>query len=181
MHKWLEPDGVSAIATTIASILALASLVYVAVQQRDIRREQRRIATERLVLESAARRAQAAQVVAYTAWEKAGTHYPTELVAAVINASGAPIYDATVIPCLDGCLGEHARCPVVAIGAHDSGRAPVAYNRFFGSPPPNPLPDIPVIVTFVDDAGLCWYRDERGRLHEGSYEHPAGTPLVPWD
>ena len=179
MHKWLQPDGVSAIATATASLIALVTLIYLAVQQRDIRREQRRIVAERLTLEGAARRAQAAQVVAYTVWENVGSHHPTETAVTVTNESNAPIYDVTVVPRVDGRSGEASRCPVAAIGARDSGHFPIGGTAFFGSPP-TPTPDILIVLTFVDDAGLCWHRDERGRLHEGAYEDPPGTPLVPW-
>lgn len=178
LHPWLgTPDGVGAIATAAASIIALVGLIYLAVQQRDIRREQRRLEADRAETEREARRQQASRV---GCWVAPGTTFD-EVAAVVANRSDLPIYDVTavvlqrsggVLTALDAVRHEH---PIVM---------PLEEVRLDVDDPKtthgSPGESFAVVAAFVDSGGRCWYRDERGRLHEGPYECPPGTPLVPW-
>jgi hypothetical protein len=159
---------VSAIATTIASIIALFSLIYLAVQQRDIRREQSRLTEERLQLERARRREHAAGVVVRGSKGKTLTSVGVE----IINLGDRPIFDPTAVVFEEsGEIYRIERCADDVVPPGDTGyiEIPGVGGR-----------TVILAACFVDDNGLAWFRDGRNRLHEGAFEHPAGTPLVPW-
>lgn len=194
--KWLHPwlgtsDGVSAIATAIASIIAFVTLIYLAVQQRDIRQEQRRQAAERLAVEGAARRAQAALVHIWAEEIQIPTgisnpdqlrgppsvfpgSHPMSRGVRVRNPSEAPVYDLTIVFLDPGGAGQVVkRVGVVGPGSEQHVAAPSTIRH--------DVDHMKAAVTFVDSSSQPWWRGHRGLLNEGPYPHPLDGPLVPWE